>query len=84
MRHLPHRRTVTCRRAVDMITEYLDAALPPAKMRWLDDHFATCVDCAEYLAQLRATIAATGRIEPDRLAPKTRDALIDLYRRTHD
>jgi anti-sigma factor RsiW len=65
-----------------MVTDYLDGALPPEMMQRLDEHFSTCVDCAEYLAEVRATIAATGRLDPDALSGPTRQALTELYRRS--
>ena len=37
--------------------------------------------CAEHLRQIRITVAVTGRIREEDLAPAVRDDLMDLYRR---
>ena len=40
-----------------------------------------CPHCSEYLAQLRVTIDALGRAEPDALTDDALDELVGLYRR---
>jgi predicted anti-sigma-YlaC factor YlaD len=47
----------------------------------LEAHLAACRHCTEYLAQMRRTLDALGRIEPETLAPEVRDELLALYRR---
>ena len=81
MRFAP-RRAITCRDAVELITSYLDDALPARERRNLEHHLSNCENCAEYLNQMKATIAAVGRVDPDHLSPATQQALIDLYRQT--
>jgi anti-sigma factor RsiW len=63
-----------------MMTEYLEGALSPRDRTRLEAHLAGCPNCSEYLAQIRATISATGRVEPDDLAPEALDELVSLYR----
>lgn len=81
MRLIP-RRAITCRDAVELITAYLDDALPARERRTLERHLSECEHCAAYLSQLKATIAAVGQVDPDQLSPATQQTLIDLYRRT--
>jgi anti-sigma factor RsiW len=76
------RRDITCHDAVELITAYLDDALPARKRRILEHHLSRCEHCAEYLSQLKVTIAAAGRVDPDQLSPSTQQALIELYRQT--
>jgi anti-sigma factor RsiW len=76
------RNDLTCRRAVELITDYLDGALPADLRLRLEAHLATCPHCREYLEQIRATIKAAGRIGPDELSPRARRTLIQLYRST--
>lgn len=75
------RRELVCRRAVELMTEYLEGALPRRQRARLEQHLAGCAHCSEYLSQIRATIAAAGHVEPDDLSPEARDELIELYRR---
>jgi anti-sigma factor RsiW len=75
------RRRLVCREAVELLTAYLEDALDPAQRARLEDHLAGCPHCTEYLAQMRVTIAALGRIAPDDLDAAAVDDLVALYRR---
>jgi anti-sigma factor RsiW len=75
------RRALVCRQAVELLTDYLDDALASRDRDRLEAHLANCPHCSEYLAQLRATITSTGRVEPDDLEPEVLDELVSLYRR---
>jgi anti-sigma factor RsiW len=61
--------------------DYLDGRLPPRDIERLEAHLAGCPHCSEYLAQLRVTIDALGRAEPDVLSDDALDELVQLYRR---
>ena len=61
-------------------TQY--GAIPATHRRGLDGHLAGCPHCAEYLAQIRATITAVGTVTSDDLDPANRRDLIALYRKT--
>ena len=74
------RRALVCRDAVALMAAYLDEALPTADRARLEAHLAGCPHCSEYLAQLRATIDALGRVEPDVLPDEAVDELVGLYR----
>lgn len=82
MKLFARRTSMTCRRAVELITGYLDDALPADQRRRVERHLATCPHCAEYLAQIRSIITASGHITPGQLSPDTRRTLIELYRRS--
>lgn len=75
------RRTVVCREAVEMVTDYLEGALPAGARRRLDAHLADCPHCTEYFAQIRRTIDAVGRVEPADLSPAAMTELVALYQR---
>ena len=75
------RRDLVCQLAVELITDYLGGALLPDDRARLEVHLAVCPHCAEYLAQIRATIAAAGSVDAEALAPDARDELVGLYRR---
>ena len=70
-----------CQRAVELVTDYLEGVLSESDRARFEAHLAACPHCSEYLAQMRRTIAALGRIEPETLEPEARDELVDLYRR---
>lgn len=70
-----------CRQAVELMSNYVEGALSRRDRRRLERHLADCDACTAYLEQLRATIAASGSVEPEDLSPEVLDGLIDLYRR---
>jgi anti-sigma factor RsiW len=75
------RRSIVCRQAVELMTDYLDGALKGRDRARLEAHLADCAHCTAYLDQLRATITALGRVEPESLTPEAQDELVRLYRR---
>lgn len=72
---------LVCREAVELVSDYLDGALSRRDRRRLERHLDACDACDAYLEQVRATIAASGRVTPDDLAPETLEGLVELYRR---
>ena len=66
---------IECQKVVEVVTAYLDGALPARDHKRLEAHLAGCPHCAAYLEQIRATIAITGSIEPEQLSD---EALADL------
>ena len=74
------RRALVCRDAVALVTAYLDDALPTRERTLLEAHLAACPHCSTYLAQIRATRAALGRVETEQLPEQTRQGLLVLYR----
>lgn len=78
---LRRRRAVVCQQAVELVTDYLEGALPRRDRARLEAHLAECPHCREYIAQIKVTIAVMGRVEPESLAPEVREELVGLYRR---
>jgi anti-sigma factor RsiW len=70
-----------CQQVVEMVTDYLEDALPAADRRRLEHHLAGCPYCSEYLAQMRETISLAGRLGPEDLTPEMRTDLTDVFRR---
>ena len=81
MRFWRKRRALVCRQAVALMSDYLDDALAAKDRARLEGHLADCPHCSEHLAQLRVTIEATGRAEPDALSDDALEDLVALYRR---
>ena len=78
------RRALVCRDAVALMSDYVDEVLSRRDRERLEAHLATCPHCTEYLAQIKATIAATGHVQPDDLSEEVLDELVTLYRRWRD
>lgn len=75
------RRALVCRQAVELVTDYLEGALPRSDQSRFEAHLARCPHCSAYLEQIRITIDALGHVEPERLAPEVQDELVALFRR---
>jgi anti-sigma factor RsiW len=75
------RRDIVCRQAVELVTDYLEGALPRRDRRRFEAHLRACPNCTAYLEQIRITIALTGAVETDDLTSEAREDLSALYRR---
>jgi anti-sigma factor RsiW len=71
---------LTCAELVELVTEYFDGALSRGDRRRFEAHLGECGHCAEYLEQIRTTIALTGRLREDELRPDARAALLEAFR----
>ena len=74
------RRALVCREAVALVADYLEGRLGAPDATRLEAHLAACPHCSEYLAQMRVTIEALGRVEADDLPDEALDELVGLYR----
>jgi anti-sigma factor RsiW len=77
---MSRRDAIVCRQAVELVTDYLEGALTPAERSRFEAHLGDCPHCREYLREMRVTIAALGRVEPEALSREARDDLVTLYR----
>ena len=75
------RRELVCREMVELITDYIEDALPRGQRRRFESHLAACEHCTEYLVQMRETIRLTGRLRSADLTPQMRSEFAALYRR---
>lgn len=71
---------LSCRELVELVTDYLEGALPAELCDRFDEHIAHCTGCHTYLEQMRATIRATGMLAPESLSPEAESTLLDAFR----
>ena len=72
--------TLSCQELVELVTDYLERALPAADQARFEEHIAACDDCQTYLEQIRVTIRLTGRLTPEQLEPDAESALLEAFR----
>ena len=72
---------LTCRELVELVTDYLEQALPAVERARFDAHLATCHGCRPYLAQVRQTLRAVGRLREESLGLERKEELLLSYRR---
>jgi anti-sigma factor RsiW len=75
-----HEEELTCQELVEIVSDYLDGALPEADRERFDAHLETCEGCRRYLDQMRTTIQVAGTLSEEDLDPGVRDQLLQLFR----
>ena len=71
---------VTCAELVEIITDYLEATMQEGERRRFEAHLDECPHCANYLEQMRQSIAALGELSEESIAPDAREALLEIFR----
>ena len=73
-------RELTCFEVVELVTDYLERRLSPRDVERFEEHLAFCDGCGNYLEQMRATIAATGRLRRNDFPPALQERLLEVFR----
>ncbi len=71
---------LACKELVELITDYLEGALPEHDRVRLEDHLALCEGCTSYLEQMRATIELTGMLTEDQIPAEGKQELLGVFR----
>ena len=71
---------LTCRQLVEVVTDYLEGALPLSERERFEAHLRTCDGCSTYLEQMRTTIRLMGTLTGDGVSPEARDRLLHVFR----
>ena len=74
------RRQLACIEVVEVITDYLEGALPPRKRRLLEQHLAGCDGCGAYLEQMRRTIEVTGHLSAEDVPAELEERVLAAFR----
>ena len=73
---------MTCQELVELVTDYLEGALPREEVARFEEHLAVCPGCETYLDQVRSTIAVTGATG-DTVEPAVVSPLLAAFRDWH-
>lgn len=71
---------LTCRELVDLVTDYLEGALPPEDRARFEAHLAGCNGCSNYLRQMRETVRLTGMLREDQIPEAQKERLLSAFR----
>ena len=71
---------LSCAELVELVTDYLERALSPDERDEVEKHLAICKGCAEYVRQMRETIAASGALYREPLSEEAREKLLRAFR----
>ena len=73
----PH---ISCQDVVELVTDYLEAALPPEEAALMEQHLNFCEGCVWYVDQTRTTIETVGHVATSELTDETRTRLLAVFR----
>jgi anti-sigma factor RsiW len=73
-------RGLTCHEVIDLLSNYLEDALPPDERRRVDEHLALCDGCETYLEQIRETIRLSGGLTEEQVPEEEKVALLVAFR----
>jgi anti-sigma factor ChrR (cupin superfamily) len=74
---------INCIDLVELVTEYLEGTLDHNQRATIDAHLEICPHCAEYIEQMRLTVASLGHVplEPALQLPHdVQQQLLDAFR----
>ncbi len=72
--------TIVCRQVVELVTDYLEGALPGELRDAVERHLAVCPPCVVYVEQMRTTAAALQDAPVESIDPHTRAELVSAFR----
>ena len=71
----------SCQEMIEVVTSYLDNALPPEEQQRFEHHLSYCAGCNTYVDQIRETIRQTGRVpREESLPPALREEIVAQFR----
>jgi anti-sigma factor RsiW len=71
---------LSCQELVELVTDYLEGALPERERDSFEHHIDGCKGCYEYVGQMRETIELTGSLTLADLTPVAEAALLSAFR----
>jgi len=71
---------ISCREVVELVTAYLEGALPPDETALFEQHLNFCEGCVWYVEQMRGTIAAAAGISEEDITDGDRERLVAAFR----
>lgn len=71
---------LTCQELVELITDYLEGALPTDERARFEQHLGRCTGCSNYLEQMRISIRLAGKLGEETLHPHIRNEMLDIFR----
>jgi anti-sigma factor RsiW len=71
---------MSCKELVELVTNYLEDALPPEERLRFEEHLSVCPGCVTYVEQMRETVLVVGNLREESIPPDKRDELLAAFR----
>ena len=70
----------TCATMTELVTDFLEDALPPYEHTSFEAHLVFCADCMTYVDQMRATVAHLAALDASGVDEGERRLLLEAFR----
>jgi len=71
---------MNCHEAIDILADYLDAALTPDVLALFEAHLRVCAPCRAYLATYRRAAELAAKVNRVEMPPEVRQRLSEFLR----
>lgn len=71
---------LSCQELAELVTDYLEGALPAAERLRFEAHLAICTGCRHYLEQMRQTISLLGQLTEESIPEPAKQELLGAFR----
>jgi anti-sigma factor RsiW len=71
---------LSCQEVVELVTEYLDGALPSEEAALFEQHLNFCDGCVWYVDQIKTTVEAVGEVREEDISPEAKHRLMTAFR----
>jgi len=71
---------ITCQEVVEVVTDFLERALPADEAALFEQHLNFCEGCVWYVDQIRKTSSVVGRLREEDVPADVREQLLTAFR----
>jgi anti-sigma factor RsiW len=71
---------MTCEELSEIVTDYLEGAMPLGERVRFDSHLAVCPECRRYVQQMKQTVETLGHLPPAPIPPEVEAKLLESFR----
>jgi anti-sigma factor RsiW len=71
---------ISCQEVVELVTDYVERALPADEAAVFEQHLNSCDRCVWYVDQVRKTIDVVGQLRAEDVPDDTKEQLLTAFR----
>jgi anti-sigma factor RsiW len=71
---------ISCQEVVELVTDYVEQALPAEEASVFEQHLNFCDGCVWYVDQVRTTIDVVGELRAEDVPEETKSKLMTAFR----
>jgi anti-sigma factor RsiW len=70
---------LSCQDVVEVVTDYLDKALPPEEAALFEQHINSCEGCVFYVQQIKKTAEVLEEVREEHISPEAKHRLMRTF-----